>query len=102
MHRIGLIAGIKKLTKPDTTNAASADTDLTIAEKKRAALDLVLDAWCTGLDNGIDGEILAHAALFAALSDMIEIYGEDAVSNLAARLPQRIHDGEFTLSRNIQ
>lgn len=102
MHSISLIAGLKKLTKADMRNAASADTDLTIAEKKRAALDLVLDAWCTGLDNGIDGEILAHAALFAALSDMIEIYGEDAVSNLAARLPQRIHDGEFTLSRNIQ
>lgn len=90
------------MTKTETRNTASADTDVTIAEKKRAALDLVLDAWSTGLDNGIDGEILAHAALFAALSDMIEIYGEDAVSNLAARLPQRIHDGEFTLSRNIQ
>lgn len=82
--------------------AVSQDDEKIIAEKKRAALDLVLDAWCTGLENGIDGEILAHASLFAALSDLVEIYGEEAVANLAARLPQRIHDGEFTLSRNIQ
>lgn len=80
----------------------SADDDRVIAEKKKAALDLVLDAWCTGLENGIDGEILAHAALFAALSDLIDLYGEEAVSNLAARLPQRIHDGEFTLVRQVQ
>lgn len=90
------------MTNSQRHKSASADDDRTIAEKKRAALDIVLDAWTTGLENGIDGEILAHAALFAALSDMIEIYGEEAVANLTARLPQRIHDGEFTLIRNIQ
>lgn len=90
------------MSKINTTNTASADDEATIAEKKRAALDIVLDAWCIGLDKGIDGEILAHAALFAALSDMIEIYGEDAVANLTARLPQRIHDGEFSLRRSLQ
>ncbi|MEM8797226.1 MAG: hypothetical protein AAGE61_16810 [Pseudomonadota bacterium] len=78
------------------------DDDQVIAEKKRAALDLIIDTWYAGLDQGIDSEILAHAALFAALSDLVEIYGEDAVANLAARLPQRIHDGEFTVYRNIQ
>jgi len=85
-----------------TQNVTSNDDDKIIAEKKRAALDLVLDAWCTGIENGIDGEILAHASLFAALSDLVELYGEEAVANLAARLPQRIHDGEFTLVRKIQ
>lgn len=83
-------------------NAASNDDEKIIAEKKRAALDLVLDAWCIGIEKGIDGEILAHASLFAALSDLIDLYGEEAVANLAARLPQRIHDGEFTLVRQIQ
>ena len=83
-------------------NAVSHDDDKLIAEKKRAALDLVLDAWCLGLEKGIDGEILAHAALFAALSDLIDLYGEDAVATLAARLPQRIHNGEFTLVRQMQ
>ncbi|MEP2943638.1 MAG: hypothetical protein ABJM86_00085 [Hyphomicrobiales bacterium] len=83
-------------------NTVSNDNDKTVAEKKRAALDLVLDAWSVGIEKGIDGEILAHASLFAALSDLIELYGEEAVANLAARLPQRIHNGEFTLVRQIQ
>ena len=82
--------------------ATEQDDETIIAEKKRAALDLVLDAWAVGVDNGIDSEIMAHAALFAAISDLLEIYGEEPVANLAARLPQRIHDGEFTLTRNIQ
>lgn len=81
---------------------ARGDDEAIIAQKKRAALDLIFDAWCNGLDEGIDNEILAHAALFAALSDLIETYGEEAVANLAARLPRRIHDGEFTLTRNMQ
>lgn len=83
-------------------NTVSNDDDKTIIEKKRAALDLVLDAWSVGIEKGIDGEILAHASLFAALSDLIDLYGEEAVANLAARLPQRIHNGEFTLVRQIQ
>ena len=85
-----------------TQNSLSNDDDKTIAEKKRAALDLVLDAWSVGIEKGIDGEILAHASLFAALSDLIDLYGEEAVANLATRLPQRIHNGEFTLVRQIQ
>ena len=90
------------MSSVQSQNTLSNDDDKTIAEKKRAALDLVLDAWCVGIEKGIDGEILAHASLFAALSDLIELYGEEAVANLAARLPQRIHNGEFTLVRHIQ
>lgn len=90
------------MNKPLPQGTLSNDDETIVAQKKRAALDLVLNAWSTGLENGIDGEILAHAALFAALSDLIELYGEEAVANLAARLPQRIHNGEFTLVRQIQ
>ncbi len=80
----------------------SHDDDRTVSEKKRAALDLILDAWENGLESGIDNEILAHAALFSALSDMIELYGEEAVAQFAERVPQRIMKGEFTLVRHIQ
>lgn len=90
------------MTSRPLPTAVSKDNDTIIAEKKRAALDLVLDAWTTGLEKGIDGEILAHAALFAALSDLVDLYGEDAVATLTARLPQRIHAGEFTLVRHVQ
>ena len=47
-------------------------------------------------------EILAHAALFTALSDLIMTYGEDAVADLAGSLPGRIRAFEFSLERTIQ
>lgn len=90
------------MSAQSTIIQSDVDDEVTLSQKKRAALDLIIDAWCNGLEEGIENEILAHAALFAALSDLIDVYGEDAVANLAARLPQRIHDGEFTITKNIQ
>ena len=46
--------------------------------------------------------MLANAALFAALADLIGAYGEDAVAKMTTGLPRRIHHGEFTLKRTSQ
>ena len=73
-----------------------------IAEKKRVALSFLSEAWDEATAAGVDSEILAHAALFAALADLISTYGEDAVAGLATRLPERIRAGDFTLDRNVQ
>lgn len=71
-------------------------------EGKRAALRYILDAWEEALHDGLEPEMLANAALFAALSDLIETYGEDAVAKMTDRLSRRIHHGEFTLNRTKQ
>lgn len=73
-----------------------------IAEQKRAALAYLTEAWDEAIAEGIEPDILAHAALFAALSDLIDTYGEDAVADLTVSLPDRIRRGEFTLQRTIQ
>lgn len=65
--------------------------------QKARALELLLDAWDTGLNEGIEPEVLATAAMFAALTDMVDLHGEDAVATMAEELPARIRDGEFTL-----
>jgi len=80
-------------------NKVQDQEDFAIAEKKRAALDYLTEAWDEALAEGIDPEILAHAALFAALSDLIRIYGEDPVAGLVATLGDRIKRAEFTLDR---
>ena len=46
--------------------------------------------------------MLANAALYAALVDLISAYGEDAVAKMAGGLSRRIHHGEFTLKRTAQ
>lgn len=81
---------------------ARRQEDLAIAEKKRVALTYLFEAWDEAVAEGVDSEILAHAALFAALSDLVLTYGEEAVADLAERLPERIRAGEFTLEKALQ
>lgn len=70
--------------------------------QKQAALRYILDAWEDALHDGIEPEMLANAALFAALTDLIDVYGEDAVAKMTGGLSRRIHHGEFTLKRTPQ
>jgi hypothetical protein len=70
--------------------------------QKQAALRYILDAWEEALHDGIEPEMLANAALFAALADLIAVYGEDAVAKMTNGLSRRIHHGEFTLRRTSQ
>ena len=70
--------------------------------QKQAALRYILDAWEEALHDGIEPEMLANAALFAALADLIGVYGEDAVAKMTTGLSRRIHHGEFTLKRTSQ
>ena len=70
--------------------------------QKQAALRYILDAWEEALHDGIEPEMLANAALFAALADLIGVYGEDAVAKMTHGLSRRIHHGEFTLRRTSQ
>jgi hypothetical protein len=70
--------------------------------QKQEALRYILDAWEEALHDGIEPEMLANAALYAALADLIDVYGEDAVAKMTSGLPRRIHHGEFTLRRTAQ
>jgi hypothetical protein len=71
-------------------------------EAPQAALGYILDAWEEALHDGIEPEMLANAALFAALADLIGVHGEDAVAKMTNGLSRRIHHGEFTLKRTAQ
>jgi hypothetical protein len=66
-------------------------------EKKGRALELILDAWDKALAEGAEAEVIASVAIYAALADMVDRYGEDAVAEFCATLPERARRGEFTL-----
>lgn len=74
----------------------------TADEQKQAALRYIMEAWEEALYDGIEPEMLANAAFFAALSDLVSSYGEDAVAKMTEGLSRRIHHGEFTLNRVAQ
>ena len=60
------------------------------------ALDLIIAAWEEGTESGIAPEMMAYAALYAGLSDLVGAYGETHVAAMAERLAFRIRNGEFT------
>ena len=83
-----------------------SETDVTnktlLGEQKQMALRYILDAWEEAVYDGVEPDLLARAAMFAALSDMVATFGEDAVAKLTDGLSERIRHGEFTVNRVTQ
>ena len=71
-------------------------------EQKRVALGYLHEAWAEAKLDGIDGDCLAQACLFAALAEFVTTYGEEAAATLAEGLGTRIRNGEFSLDRQRQ
>jgi hypothetical protein len=70
---------------------------MTHQDLKSRALELILDAWDEALAEGAEPEMVASVAIYAALADMVDRFGEDAVAEFCATLPEKIRAGEFTL-----
>ena len=66
-------------------------------EQKRAALGYLNAAWVEARIDGIDGDCLAQACLFAAFAEFVSTYGEEAAARFAEGLALRIRNGEFSV-----
>ena len=67
-------------------------------EQKKAALSYLNEAWAEARHDGVDGDCLAQASLFAALAELVGTYGEDAVAKFVEGIPSRVRNGEFSIS----
>jgi hypothetical protein len=67
-------------------------------EQKQTALSYLNEAWAEARHDGVDGDCLAQASLFAALAELVTTYGEDAVAKFVEGLPARVRNGEFSLA----
>ena len=65
-------------------------------EQKQAALGYLNEAWAEARHDGVDGDCLAQASLFAAFAELVGTYGEDAVAKFVESLPGRVRNGEFS------
>ncbi|MBG1230825.1 hypothetical protein [Aestuariivirga litoralis] len=90
------------LKTPLNKTATDEEIERPVQEEKHAALRYILDAWEEAVYDGIDPDAIATAAIFASLSDMIATYGEEPVAVMCERLPERIRNGEFTVTRTKQ
>ena len=71
-------------------------------EQKRMALGYLREAWAEARLDGVDGDCLAQACLFAALAEFVTTYGEDAAATFTDGLSSRIRNGEFSLEQSRQ
>lgn len=77
---------------------AFAHDPLPANEQKQAALSYLNEAWAEARHDGVDGDCLAQASLFAALAEFIGTYGEEAVAKFVEGIPSRVRNGEFSVS----
>jgi hypothetical protein len=81
-----------------TTQSTEAPEHAPDHEQKRAALGYLHEAWVEARIDGIDGDCLAQACLFAAFAEFVTTYGEEAAARFAEGLALRIRNGEFSLA----
>jgi hypothetical protein len=67
-------------------------------EQKQAAVTYLSEAWADARHDGVDGDCLAQASLFAALAELVGTYGEDAVATFVEALILRVRNGEFSVA----
>jgi hypothetical protein len=80
-----------------TIGAIEASGHIPDHEQKRAALGYLNEAWTEARIDGIDGDCLAQACLFAAFAEFVSTYGEEAAARFAEGLAVRIRNGEFSV-----
>ena len=66
------------------------------------ALQFILEAWEDAEASGIAPELIAYAALYTALTDLVGSYGESHVTTLVDGLRTRVLSGEFTMRARTQ
>jgi hypothetical protein len=72
------------------------------SDESLMALGIILEAWEEADAAGVAPELVAYAALFTALTDLVGAFGEDAVDKLLKGLIRRVAEGEFTVGRTVQ
>lgn len=86
----------------NTTGQTPARDPISDREQKRVALGYLQEAWAEARLDGIDGDCLAQACLFAALAEFVTTYGEQAAATFTEGLGERIRNGEFSLEQPRQ
>ncbi|HTS40850.1 MAG TPA: hypothetical protein VMH84_09970 [Xanthobacteraceae bacterium] len=71
-------------------------------DQKRVALSYLHEAWAEARLDGVEDDCMAQACLFAAFAELVSTYGEEAAAAYAAKLANRINNGEFSIDLSRQ
>jgi hypothetical protein len=70
--------------------------------EKRTALSYLGDALEEARLDGVTADCIAHTALFFALKEFVDLYGEDATAGFVEGLPERVRRGLYSTVRVCQ
>ena len=70
-------------------------------DERFVARGYIDSAWAEALEDGVEPDAIAHAALFMALADLVAAHGEESVALMMADIPNKIRTGEYSLDREI-
>lgn len=65
------------------------------AESKKVAIELISNAWKEASDRDISADLVASAALTAALSSLVQSQGEEATKKIVGHLLEAVTSGKF-------
>lgn len=66
---------------------------LSVAEQEELAVSLILDAWRSGIEQGVSPQALAAVAIATGFAELVGLIGQDAAVDVAAKLPEQIRSG---------
>lgn len=79
-------SSVEALLRPDRDNE----------DIRRMAVSYVEEAFAAADYDGIDGDAMAHAALFAAFRELVDTYGEEATAVFAETLAAKVRGGSYS------
>ena len=68
------------------------------ASERRTALHYVAAAFAEAELDGLDGDFVAHAALFEAFRHLVALYGEEPTATYVETFAGRIRTGAFSVT----
>ena len=69
---------------------------LSVAEQEEAAVELIIDAWKSGIERGVAPQTLAAVAIATGFAELVGTIGQDAAVDVAEKLPHQIRSGALS------
>ena len=70
-------------------------------DERFVALGYIDSAWAEALEDGVEPDAIAHAALFMAIADLVAAHGEESVAQMMSDIPDKVRSGEYSLDREL-
>jgi hypothetical protein len=81
----------------DLESSGVSDQESQFSMEKRRASERLNEAMNDAMEDGIAPDAVAHAALFHSCTLLVEIYGEEAVAGMLAKMQASVKEGAYTL-----